>query len=64
MLPGGKEMAGRFYVFFVVVVIVLKESSFNHTVFALNKFQVAPGSIDWQCFNCWENGICQFSKNI
>jgi hypothetical protein len=45
----GKEVADRFMVF--VVIIVLKESSFNQIVFVLNKIQVAPGSMDWQCFS-------------
>lgn len=48
MLTGSKEMADRFYMIFVVV---LKESSFNQIVFELNKIQVAPGTMDWQCFS-------------
>lgn len=36
---------------FVVVVVALKES-FNQIVFVLNKIQVAPGIMVWQCFSC------------
>lgn len=36
---------------FVVVIVVLKEASFNQIVSVLNKIQVAPGSMDWQGFS-------------
>lgn len=42
---------GRQVFRFVVVIVVLKESSFNQIVFVLNKIQVAPGSMDWQHFS-------------
>ena len=47
----GQQGDGRQVLGFVVVIVVLKEASFNQIVSVLNKIQVAPGSMDWQGFS-------------